>query len=181
MDHIRLFAALKVSNQLMQQIASLPRKGLDSPRWSHSEDLHITLRFVGDVAEEQLPAILETLEGVRVKIFKIVVRGLDIFEKKHQRILYAPVESARMVTHLSAEITERLQKAGLVFTEQHYTPHVTIARLKSRSGLLDYVMHHKKKIYAEWETGSFTLFRSAEPNETGKRYTALKEYKLTDY
>lgn len=178
---LRLFVALEVDESLRGQILSLPRKGLDSARWSHPDDLHITLRFIGDVKEGQADKIKDILQGLRVQKFSIVVRGLNVFRKKHQSILYAPVESARKVTHLSAEITERLQTTGLEFPIQEYTPHVTIARLKKFQGLPDYIDHHSKKIHAEWRAEKFSLYLSANPDEGGKRYTQLAQYPLPDY
>ncbi len=178
---IRLFAALDVSDNLKQQISALPRKGLDSARFSHKDDLHITLRFIGEVEEEKLLAIKEILEGVHVKQFNVVVKGLALFEKKRQTVLYAPVESARSVTHLSTEITERLQKLGFVFSEQFYTPHVTIARTKNAEGLAGYINQHAKKISAEWKVEKFILYQSSDPDSSGQRYTSLKEYTLRKY
>jgi RNA 2',3'-cyclic 3'-phosphodiesterase len=178
---IRLFTALDVPGSLKNQIEQLPRKGLNSARFSHIDDLHITLRFMGEVEEEKLLAIQEILEGVRIKEFTVVVKGLALFEKKKQAVLYAPVESARAVTHLSAEVTERLQKIGFIFTEQFYKPHVTIARLKNTHGLQDYIMQHSKKIFAEWKDQRFILYRSSEPDGKGQRYTKLREYALVKY
>jgi 2'-5' RNA ligase len=177
----RLFIALEVPAELKRQMESLPRKGLDSAHFQHPGDLHITLRFIGEAEDEQIPEIQKILEGIPVKKFGVVVKGLGIFHKKNQEILYAPVESARMVTHLSAEITERLQKARFVFTPQPYTPHVTLARLKTAHGLDQYVQKNKDKIHAEWTAQNFILFRSADPDEGGKRYTKLREYSLKNY
>jgi RNA 2',3'-cyclic 3'-phosphodiesterase len=178
---IRLFAALDVSSELKNQIEALPRKGLDSARFSHMDDLHITLRFMGEVEDNKLPEIEEVLEGVRVKEFTVVVKGLALFEKKKQSVLYANVESVRSVTNLSAEVTERLQKIGFVFNEQFYKPHVTIARLKNVHGLQEYIKQHEKKIHAEWKAREFILYRSAEPDAGGKRYTKLRTYGLAKY
>lgn len=181
LTNMRLFAALKVPQSLRKQIEGLPQKGLNSARFSHIDDLHITLRFMGEVEEEKLPAIIEILEGVRVKQFNVVVRGLDIFEMKNQAVLYAAVESVKSVTHLSAEITERLQKIGLMFSEQFYKPHVTIARIKNISGIEDYIRKNEKQVFSEWKAEEFILYKSAEPDDGGKRYTELKKYVMRAY
>ncbi len=175
---IRLFAALAVPNLLKKQIAALPRKGLDSASFSHNDDLHITLRYVGEVEAEKLSLIEKVLEAVRVKQFSVVVRGLAIFEKQKRTVLHAPVESARSITHLSAEITERLQNLDFVFSEQSYKPHVTIARLKNPQGLDQYIRQNEKKIFVEWKAEEFILYRSAEPDAHGQRYTKLRAYPL---
>ncbi len=178
---IRLFAALDVPDALKRQIEGLPRKGLDSARFSHIDDLHVTLRFMGEVEDSKVEEVKEILEGVRVKQFTVVVRGLALFEKKKQGVLYAPVESAKSVTHLSAEVTERLQKTGFVFSEQFYKPHVTIARLKNLNSMDQYIKQNEKKIFAEWKAQEFILYRSAEPDDKGQRYTKLQQYALNRY
>ncbi|MCC7304997.1 MAG: RNA 2',3'-cyclic phosphodiesterase [Alphaproteobacteria bacterium] len=178
MKTIRLFAALSIPGVLKKQASALPRKGLSSPRWSHPDDLHITLRFIGDVDESRLPEIEETLEHVRVKPFTIVAKGLDIFARKKQKILYIPIESRRAVTNLSAEVTERLNKTDFEFPLDVYTPHITLARLSDPAGLRDYVYRNAGFIRLEWKAESFFLFRSADPDAGGKRYSVVREYPL---
>jgi RNA 2',3'-cyclic 3'-phosphodiesterase len=180
-DRIRLFTALKASADLHRQVQELPRKGLDSAHWSHPDDLHITLRFLGDVERDRLAEIEEILEGIRVRKFGVVVKGLDIFQRKKGGVLYAAVESTRKLTHLNSEVTERLQKLGFVFPEKFYTPHVTLARVNNVQGLKEYSQKNSRLIRAEWSVESFYLFQSADPDEKQRRYTALRKYKLSEF
>lgn len=177
----RLFVALTVPDSLKQQVQELPRTGLDSPRWSHQQDLHITLRFLGDVDDDRVASIVDALSSLRIVKFSIVVKGLAVFNRKNQRILYAPVESVRTVTNLSAAITERLATIGFVFSQQPYTPHVTLARLNNNGSIEHYLKKHKALVRAEWTADCFHLFRSADPDSHGSRYSSLASFALRDY
>jgi 2'-5' RNA ligase len=177
----RLFTALKVPAELVKQVRQLPFKGLDNAHWSHADDLHITLRFMGEVDDEKIDVVKEILTQVRVKAFTIVAKGLDVFDKKNRGVLYVPIESHKKVTHLSAEVTERLTDIGFIFPESYYTPHITLARTKNAQGLHRYAEAHTKKIRVEWMASEFFLFRSADPDETGKRYTQLSSYPLQSF
>lgn len=179
---MRLFAGLGVSSKLTQQFQNLPRTGLEDQRWVHPDDLHITLRFIGEAEETKLSEIQDVLEGVRVKHFSIVARGLDAFVKKNQAALYSPIESHRKITHLSAEITERMNRLGFEFPERAFAPHITLARLKTSPGLDKYIVRNKSAIHAEWTADKFYLFKSADPsNEGDARYSVLREYALERY
>lgn len=175
---VRLFTALKVSPLLAEQVEAMPRKGMDSPRWTHADDLHITLRFIGDINETKIESIIHSLDLIKVRNFGVAVKGLDVFHKPHRSILYAPVESIRGTTNLTTEITDRLQELGFVFTEQFYTPHVTLARVKNKHGIETYAKKNAKKIFAEWMANSFYLMQSAHAALGQTRYTVLKEYSL---
>jgi RNA 2',3'-cyclic 3'-phosphodiesterase len=177
----RLFTALKVPEELIKQARQLPLKGLDNARWSHVDDLHITLRFMGEVEDQKIDAVKELLGQIHVKPFTIVAKGLDVFDKKNRGVLYVPIESHKKITHLAAEITERLTRLDFVFPESYYTPHITLARAKNAQGMHRYAETHGKKIRVEWMATEFFLFRSADPDETGKRYTQLSSCPLRSF
>lgn len=179
--NIRLFIALPVPTALREQIAAVPRRGLESPRWTHPDDLHITLRFIGDIDPERVPDIESVLGEVRAGAFHIEVEGLDFFSNRAQTILYAGIKSARKLENLCALVTEKIQKAGFEFPLRPYIPHITLARLKKTRGLDSYIDAHKKKIRASWKTDRFVLYRSGQPDGTGKRYAALREYSLSPH
>ena len=175
---VRLFTALDVPPDLVRQVRALPIKGLEHARWSHPSDLHITLRFMGEVEEDQIPSVIDALGSIHIKPFTVVAKGLDLFDKKKRAVLYVPIESHTKITHLTSEITERLTRLGFAFPESFYTPHITLARAKDAQGMARYASIHSKKIRAEWTASRFILYRSAEPDSGGQRYTALSSFDL---
>jgi 2'-5' RNA ligase len=176
---LRLFVALGVSNTLKTQFSKLPRGGLDAPRWAHIDDLHITLRFIGEADEARLSEIESNLSRVRAAPFNIVVKGLSIFEKKKQSVLFAPIESHRKITHLCAEVTDALTRAGFEFPVRAFMPHVTLARLKTARDLNGFIVKNFNHINADWRVESFGLYESADSlNDDTARYKILKNFDL---
>ena len=175
---IRLFTALTVPVDLRAQLAALPHKGLDA-KWSHVEDFHITIRFLGDLEPERLPEIEQALSRVRRAPFGAEVQGLGVFENKHQSILHAKVQSVRKMEALCADITDELVPLGFDFGARAFVPHVTLARLKGASRGLDaYMARHGRAIAARWQVLEFHLMLSASPDEGGRRYTVVHSYPL---
>lgn len=176
-EKIRLFTALKVFSELRGQLAALPRKGLDA-KWTHPDDYHITLRFLGDIDESRLPDIQEALDRVRRPAFTVEAGGLAAFDNKKQAILHAKVLSARKLETLCADIGDRLAPLGFDFGARPFVPHVTLARVKGMRGVEDYIARHGRMVAARWEARAFYLMRSVAPDNAGRRYTILQTIEL---
>ena len=176
----RLFVALKVPGALKKQFAALARKDIKA-RWQMDDDLHITLRFLGDVPVSQIDDIEQALSRVRKAPFHVHVDGLDAFHKKRQSILYGRVTSSKKLTSLVAEINEKLQDVGFEMPTRPYIPHVTLGRVNNARGLDQYVAKSGRALRAEWEATEFCLMESqpAEARESGQsKYPARKTYVL---
>jgi 2'-5' RNA ligase len=125
----RLFVALPLPVQGARLLADLPRAGIDG-KWSHPDDLHITLRFLGDLAPESLPDIKSALARVRRPPFGVEIAGLGFFDNKRGTVLYARVDSTRKMNALCGDITDALTPLGFDFSLRPFVPHITLARLK---------------------------------------------------
>lgn len=175
---VRLFTALTVPGDLRAQLAALPRKGLDA-NWTHPDDFHITIRFLGDVAEDRLPDIADALSRVRRNAFTVEVRGLGVFENKKQAILHAAVGSTKKLEALCADTGDALTPLGFDFGTRAFVPHVTLARVKTMRGVSDYIARHGHAVSARWQAREFHLMRSASPGQPeGKRYSILQSWPL---
>lgn len=176
---IRLFTALTVPDEVRAQLSVLPHKGLDAG-WTHPDDFHITIRFLGDREPDSLPAIEEALLRVRRPSFGVEVRGLGVFENKKQAILHAKVASTRKMETLCADITDTLVPLGLDFGARPFIPHITLARVRGMRGVDDYISRHNGAVAARWSAQEFHLMRSAAPgNAGGRRYTVLQSWPLS--
>lgn len=176
----RLFVALPVPPSAVRDLTGLPRKGLSAARWTHPEDMHITLRFLGDLAEPDLDALAAALGRVRRPVFHIEVRGLGIFGNARQAVVHAKVESARRVTTLCADITDALMPLGFDFGMRPFVPHVTLARADSQREAGEWCKKHEKSVACSWRADRFCLMRSAPPDGEGRHYTVLNEFFLTE-
>lgn len=181
MDKIRLFTALKVPPALAACLASLPRKGLQG-RWIHSRDMHITLRFIGDVTGEEAQEICNALARVRAGAINIEVQGLGFFATPRQDILYADVKTRRRIEHLKAEISDALYPFDIYPVPHAFIPHITLARLKKtpRAKVITYIDRYRSLATINFKVSSFSLLRSRLNEESGRHYRTLHEYPLVE-
>lgn len=173
----RLFVALPVPSGFISQLRELPYKGLEG-KWNHKDDLHITIRFLGEVEENQIIDITDALNKVRRPQFSIEVSGLNVFDNKRQSILYANIASTKKLTTLCAEITDVLTPLGFDFGTRPYKPHITLIRLKNPHGIDKYINQHGKKINSSWRATGFKLMESSSADEKGCHYKTLADYGL---
>lgn len=177
METIRLFTALPIPSSASRGLQDLPRRGIDA-RWSHPDDYHITIRFLGEVESGLVPAIESALARVRRPPFGVEVRGTGLFENKQQAVLYAMIESTRKLTALCADITAALTPLGFDFGTRPFVPHITLARLNRRHGIEDYMRRNRNEPRASWRADDFRLMQSGNADTQGRHYTTLSSWPL---
>ncbi len=129
----RLFTALEIPGSIAMQL-SLLQNGLPGARWIDRENLHITLRFIGDVELPQAREIAYALETVKTAPFVLNLDGLDVFSHSKPHSLFAGVSKSEPLTELHAEQERICQRLGHVAEHRKFIPHVTIARIRGRQG-----------------------------------------------
>lgn len=159
-DTVRLFTAVPLPPAVAAGLATVAR-GLRGARLVDPADMHITLRFLGDVALADLPPVKEALARVRRQPFGVQLAGLGVFHHGDGDVLYARVESVRAITDLCAQIGERLGALGFDFGARPYVPHVTLARLAGPKITNNYLRNNDKKTNFAWRADSFGLYSPA--------------------
>jgi 2'-5' RNA ligase len=176
---IRLFVALALPDDVARGLLML-ESGVPGARWSTREQLHLTLRFIGDVNERDAGAIDEALSGISAPRFMLELKGVGAFGGKNPRALWAGVPPNEALVHLQRKIESAMQRLGFPAEERKFTPHVTLARLRAAPAgrVMDYVADHSLYASGPFETNEFILYSSRlTPN--GSIYTAEREYSLT--
>ncbi|MEM9278235.1 MAG: RNA 2',3'-cyclic phosphodiesterase [Pseudomonadota bacterium] len=125
----RLFTALEIPSQIAMQL-SLLQGGLPGARWIDRENLHITLRFIGDVDHSVARELAYALENVKAAPFSLKLNGLDVFGNSKPHSLFASVAKSEALSDLRAEQERICQRLGLPADPRKFTPHVTIARVR---------------------------------------------------
>ncbi len=126
----RLFVAIDLPDEVKEKIASLAGS-VPGGRWVPSEQLHLTLRFIGEVDEESFGAIKSALEGVRGVPFAMTLVGVGHFPPgRHPRVLWVGIEPCAPLLELQQRVEAVLANAGIMRDERKFSPHITIARLK---------------------------------------------------
>ncbi len=176
---IRLFVALPLPDIVAQGLLAL-ESGVPGARWSRREQLHLTLRFIGEVDGRDANAIDEALSSISVPGFTLQLKGVDAFGGKNPRALWAGVAPNEALIHLQRKIESALQRLGLPAEERKYTPHVTLARLRATPAgrAMDYLADHGLYASGPFEVNGFALF-SSRLTPSGSIYVVEREYALT--
>lgn len=124
----RLFSALEIPDDVRAQLAAL-RTPIASARWVAPEDLHLTLRFFGEVSRRQQDEIGRMLADVGALPPEIRIAGTAAFGGKAPHALYAVVAPTPALEALARAHDRAARACGLPAGEKSYVPHVTLARL----------------------------------------------------
>jgi 2'-5' RNA ligase len=176
---IRLFVAIEIPERVKDGLALLGG-GVPGARWMDDDQLHLTLRFIGEVDENVANDIDDTLVGLRAPSFALGLAGVGEFGGKTPRALWAGVRPNDALIHLQKKIETALQRIGLPAEERKFTPHVTLARLKAapREKVVQFLTHHALYASGTFPVGYFVLF-SSHPGSNGSIYHPERVYRLS--
>jgi 2'-5' RNA ligase len=175
---IRLFVALPLPENVAQSLLAI-RSGVPGARWSTRDQLHLTLRFIGEVDGRDANAIDETLASISALRFTLELKGVGSFGGKNPRALWAGVAPNNSLIHLQRKIESAIQRLGFPAEKRKYTPHVTLARLHATPAgrVMDYIADHALYAGGPFTADQFILYSSTmTPN--GSIYVAEREYPL---
>jgi 2'-5' RNA ligase len=176
---LRLFVGLKMPADVRAALAPLAA-GLPGARWVAPENLHLTLRFVGEVDEGQAEDIDGVLAAIAVPAFDMRLAGIDCFHSRGRvRMVWAGVTAGPELARLQAKIESAVVRAGFDPEGRKFKPHLTIARLKNVpiGGVRPYLELHGGFATKFFHVEEFTLFRS-HLGQGGASYDALVDYPL---
>ncbi len=160
---MRLFVALDLPWELRERLDALGGGGIPGARWVPTENLHLTLRFVGEVPPHRAEEIDLALAALRGRAFALTLAGVGTFAKGGRTTsLWAGVERNPQLEHLQGKIETALQRAGLEPERRRFSPHVTLARLDNapEAKLAAFVQAHNLFRAEPVRVDHFTLFSS---------------------
>lgn len=133
----RLFIAAELPENVLQVLSGLGdkiRNPQDKMTWCKPQNIHLTLKFLGDVKAEDVEPVKRTITGLTKEFpaFRISVKGLGAFPgKKEPRILWAGIEEGKdELIRLAGKLEERMYTIGFSKEDRKYKPHLTLARIK---------------------------------------------------
>lgn len=176
---MRLFVAAPLPVDVRKRLAGLCA-GLPRARWVEPHNMHITLRFIGEVDGDAAEEADAALAQVRHQAFDLGLAGIGHFGSgRRVRSVWAGVEGAEELVHLRQKVESALVRAGHDPEHRKFHPHVTLARLKNAPAarLGDYAAAHNGFAVPPFRVERFTLFQSRRGNER-VHYEALAEYPL---
>lgn len=173
---MRLFVGIELPQAIRGTLTSI-MAGVDGARWQTVDQLHLTLRFVGNVPEDKARDIDLALGNIRVDPMAIRIKGVGVFgTDRKPRTLWAGVEPEAPLEQLYQRIESALVRAGLPPNPRKFKAHVTLARFKKRPVRLDRFLSLNDGLTSPpWESSHFTLFRSHLAHN-GAIYEPLAQY-----
>lgn len=151
---MRLFVALDFPKSILGSLEPL-LKDIPAGRPARLEQIHLTLHFIGNVPDLDVPLIKESLRNVKVHPMELRLRGVGCFPSpRRPRILWAGIELTPRLTELKNRIDSVLEALGYPPEKREFHPHITLARLKNphELGIGDFL-----KKYLSFETPMFTV------------------------
>ena len=157
---MRLFVALGLPHAMRTRLSFLAG-GIPGVRWVPPENLHITVRFIGEVQAWQAEEIDHALAQIRAPAFSLQLSGVGLFEKAGRiTSLWVGVDRSPALDHLQTKVETALQRAGLERERRRWTPHVTLARGAPQPRVAAWVQAHNLFRSEPMVVDHFTLFSS---------------------
>lgn len=158
----RLFVGIELPDALKERLAGICI-GVPGAKWVKPENLHLTLRFIGEVDEGRFGDIDAALSAVRAPEFELTLSGIGHFASgKAPRVLWVGVERNEPVVYLQGRVEAACARAGLESERRKFSPHITLARLNNppASRLGAFLSGNSLFKSAPFSVEEFTLFSS---------------------
>ncbi len=145
---IRAFVAVSVPDSVLQRCREISDRLRDlnlEGRFARTRSIHLTLQFLGNIAEKKVASIENVLQETAQQLmpFSLEIRRLGVFPNPSRpRVLWIGVHPVDVVSDLQARLQQRLEPLGFPGQDRTFHPHLTLLRFKSRknlSALIEYV------------------------------------------
>lgn len=180
---MRIFIGIKLDESVLDKIEKFlkPFKKIASPlKWTARENLHVTLKFIGEVSDEKYKQIETFLAGADFNTGAIALNiiGCGKFGKgRDLNIFWAGLEENQKLEDMFNRIEKTLQKAGVPKEDRQFKPHITIARNKKAFNFkpfFELIDQNTDQLISNTTITHFQLF-SSQLTPQGPIYTILKE------
>lgn len=177
MSH-RLFVAIRPPEPIRERLLDT-MEGIEGARWQDDEQLHLTLRFIGEVERPVANELAEAMARIDAPSFPIDVSGVGHFERKGRpHAVWARVEPSEGLERLRQKVERACAGVGLERDTRRFTPHITLARLGSGSGPVPpWLAAHGALRIDAFEADAFSLFES-HLLQSGAHYEEVTRYRL---
>mgnify|MGYP001614107489 CR=1 FL=1 len=177
MELSRCFIAIDLPRNAIKEIKNIQKligkKFIFTGKFIEEENLHLTLKFLGEIDVDKTEEIKRRLKTIKLKIFNASLNNIGVFSKRFPKIIWVKFNGAE---ELQKEIDNNLK--DLFEPENRFMSHVTIARIKyinEKKGLVEYLKALKCK--EEFIVDKFYLKKS-ELLPEGPVYKIIKGFEL---
>ncbi|MEK6598961.1 MAG: RNA 2',3'-cyclic phosphodiesterase [Deltaproteobacteria bacterium] len=185
---IRTFIAIELPAKIidgLKEIQDELKDGTNKVTWVKPENIHLTIKFLGDIEADKIDSIVGLLEGAAAKSrsFDISAKGVGCFPTiDNPRVLWVGIEEGNVnMAALYNNIEDALSAIGFAKEERPFKPHLTLGRikfLKDKKGLKERIERFKDITLGQYMVDSICLFQSRLTPE-GAVHIKLEKIELT--
>lgn len=174
----RLFVAIRPPAAIRRLLLGA-MGGISGARWQSEDQLHLTLRFIGEVDRHLAGDIHAALGAVRQPPFEIALNGIGHFERRARPdAVWAGVTPHEPLHALHKRVDSALARVGVAPDQRAFLPHITLARLKRSSGPVGGLLEEAGGLASPpFPVDHFALFES-DLTESGAVYSIVERYSL---
>lgn len=176
---VRLFVAVELPADMRADLVRL-RSPLPRANWVSADNLHLSLRFIGEVDDEQAADIDTELSRIDAPAFELSLAGIGEFGSGERvRTLWLGIEPSPPLLALQSKVESAMRRAWLPPEGRRFAPHVTLARLKNPplERIAPFIAAHAQFRAGPVAVNRFVLYSSILASH-GPTYTAERTYKL---
>jgi 2'-5' RNA ligase len=183
---LRCFIAIELPEEVISHLAGLQqslKKSRADVRWVNINNIHLTLKFLGDIEETSVNSIIRAIRGTckNHKSINIDIRGIGTFPAgRSPRVLWAGVGNNGELLHLQKEIDKEMASLGFAPEKRGFSPHLTLGRFRSSRGrdelmaTIDMITHDS---FGQFDVRSVYLIKS-DLKPSGAVYSRIAEFPL---
>jgi 2'-5' RNA ligase len=174
----RLFVAIRPPEPIRDLLIDATDDAPDF-RWQDEAQLHLTLRFVGELERPLADDLADALARMRAISFEVRISGVGRFDQRSSGALWAGVEPKPPIAALAAKIERVCQSVGLEPERRAFHPHITLARWKGRRSreVQDFLERNRGLLSPPFRVDRFILFES-RLSRHGAHYEEVASYPL---
>lgn len=173
---MRAFIAIDIPEEAKKEIIKI-QKNLPAfeGKLTEEENLHLTLKFLGDVDEKTIVQIRERLRKIRLKSFETKISDLGFFSPQYVKIIWVKLDGCEKIQRM---VDDGL--SGLFEKENRFMSHLTIARVKNVKDKKHFIADLKKIkfTHVRFNVKSFEL-RKSNLTRNGPVYETIEQYDLS--
>ena len=172
----RLFVAIRPPEAVIDTLFDT-MEGLDGARWQSDLQLHLTLRFIGEVERPQAEDIALALSRLSFTPFAVKVEGVGSFDTKgRSNSIWAGIAPSRELSDLQARVEQACRRAGAAPETRKFLPHITLARINAASGdIAPWLLRHSDLRLPPFTVRHFLLCES-HLSEHGASYEDIARF-----
>ncbi|WP_299176950.1 RNA 2',3'-cyclic phosphodiesterase [uncultured Neptuniibacter sp.] len=170
---MRLFLAIDLPPSTQERISDLYLSEHTEVRWTPTEQLHLTLQFIGEVQADAMDKITSAMEEVTFRPFELQLSGIGHFRSG---IIWLGVARSQALMQLQSSIKYHLHQQGIITERRKFTPHITIGRCKNINPILMKAIEERGLGFSNRFTAENFQLKSSRLSPLGAEYHTEMEF-----